>query len=62
MICSISSGSSVAKAISSGSSVAKAIQTEQHNYQQRKSYKKSEQNVLAKARKPQQLFDLYEKL
>ena len=38
-------------------SVAKAIQTEQHNYQRRKSYNKSEQNELAKARKRQELFD-----
>ena len=48
--------------ISPGSSVAKAIQTEQHNYQRRKSYNKSERNVLAKAPKQQELFDLYKKL
>ena len=48
--------------ISPGSSVAKAIQTEQHNYQGWKSYNKSERNVLAKACKRQELFDLYKKL
>ena len=34
----------------------------QHNYHRRKSYNKSERNVLAKARKQQELFDLNEKL
>lgn len=48
--------------IAPGSSVAKALQAEQKIYNQRKAFNRSERNILAKARKRQELFDLYEDL